>query len=87
MRILKIATDELVARIQTYVKLKAPTARNVNSFMNWIKPNKPLTVEEMTFVEHKDDWVALNDGQENGWLDGVVEDILKRLLPKFLMKV
>ena len=55
--------------------------------MNWVKPRWPLTVEEMTFVEHKDDWVALNDGQENGWLDGVVEDGLKKVFPKFLMKV
>lgn len=79
--------DELVSRIQTYVSLKAPTARNVQSFMDWIQDHKPLSQEESTFLAHKDDFVALSDGQECGWLDGVVEDTLNWCLPSNLMKV
>ena len=55
--------------------------------MDWIQDHKPLTSEESTFLEHKDDFVALSDGQENGWLDGVVEDSLNWCLPKNVMKV
>ena len=55
--------------------------------MDWIQDHKPLTKEESTFLEHKDDYVALSDGQENGWLDGVVEDSLNWSLPSNIMRV
>ena len=79
--------DELIARFQTFISLKSPSHRNVASFLNWIRAHKPLTVEESSFLEHKDDFVALADGQENGWLDGVVEDCLNFFLPGNLMRV
>ena len=55
--------------------------------MFWIRDHKPLTRSESTFLEHKDDFIALSDGQEHGWLDGVVEDSLNWCLPSNLMKV
>lgn len=78
--------DELVSRIQTYVSLKAPSSRNLKSFMAWIQDHKPLVQGELNFRKHKDDFVALADGQECGWLDGVVEDTLNWCLPNNLMK-
>ena len=77
----------MVSRIQTYVSLKNPTGRNVRSFMDWIQDHKPLSKEESKFLEHQDDFVALSDGQENGWLDGMVEDTLNFCLPKNIMRV
>lgn len=82
-----VIPDELVSRIQTYVSLKTPTSRNVQSFMDWIKDHKPLSQEESSFLAHKDDFVALSDSQECGWLDGVIEDTLNYCLPSNLMKV
>ena len=82
-----IIPDELVSRIQTYVSLKPPTLRNSQSFVDWIEDHKPLSQEESSFLAHKDDFVALSDGQECGWLDGVVEDTLNYCLPSNLMKV
>lgn len=79
--------DNVVSRIQTYVSLRNPTGRNVRSFMDWIQDHKPLSKEESSFLEHKDDFVALSDGQENGWLDGMVEDTLNFCLPDNLMRV
>ena len=79
-------TDNLIARIQTYAARKAPTSRNLRSFIDWITDHKPLTAEESTFLSHSDDFVALSDGQENGWLDGVVEDALNFCLPGNLMR-
>ena len=79
--------DDLVGRIKIYMSLKAPTSRNAKSFFNWIKNHKPLTAEESTFVQRKDDFVALSDGQEGGWLDGIVEDGLSWCLPLKVMKV
>ena len=84
---LNARTDDLVSRIQTYVSLKAPSARNVKSFMDWIQDHKPLVQGELTFRKHKDDFVALADGQECGWLDGVVEDTMSWCLPGEIMKV
>lgn len=55
--------------------------------MDWFQDHKPLSQEESTFMEHKDDFVAISDGQECGWLDGVVEDTLNICLPSKLMKV
>jgi len=82
-----LVADEVVKRIQTYVTLRTPTGRNIKSFVDWIQDHKPLTKEEKSFLEHKDDFVALSDGQENGWLDGVVEDGLNWSLPSNLMRV
>lgn len=55
--------------------------------MAWIQDHKPLVQGELNFRKHKDDFVALADGQECGWLDGVVEDTLNWCLPNNLMKV
>lgn len=79
--------DGLVSRIQTYLSLKAPTSRNAKTFIDWFDDHKPLSPEESTFIQHKDDFVALSDGQESGWLDGIVEDGLSWCLPARLMKV
>ena len=80
-------SDGLVSRIQTYLSLKAPTSRNARTFIDWIDDHKPLSPEESSFIQHKDDFVALSDGQESGWLDGIVEDGLSWCLPAKLMKV
>ena len=79
--------DELVSRIKIYLSLKAPTSRNAKTFIDWIDDHKPLTPEESAFIHRKDDFVALSDGQECGWLDGIVEDGLTWCLPLRVMKV
>lgn len=81
------SSDGLVSRIKTYLSLRAPTSRNAKTFIDWIEDHKPLSPEESTFIQHKDDFVALSDGQECGWLDGMVEDGLSWCLPVKLMKV
>lgn len=45
---------------------------------------KPLLPEDREFMNHRDDLVALADGKEYGWLDGLIEDTLERLLPTSL---
>lgn len=79
--------DILVSRIRTYVSLKKPSGRDLSSFINWVWDEKPLSREESRFLEHQDDFVALSDGQEVGWLDGFVEDSMAKCIPKRLMKV
>ena len=79
--------DILVSRIRTYVSLKKPSGRDLSSFINWVWDEKPLSREESRFLEHQDDFVALSDGQEVGWLDGFVEDSMMKCIPKGLMKV
>lgn len=66
--------------------MKRPSNRNFNSFSNWILNKKPLAREDMDFLRHGEDFVALADGEEGGWFDGVVEDFLT-CLPGGLAKV
>ena len=67
--------------------MKAPSPRNLKSFVTWMRNETPLTHEESDFLEHQDDFVALSSGQESGWLDGVVEDTLKWCMPKKIREV
>ena len=76
-----------MSRIQTYVSLKAPSRRNVTSFTDWFRNHKPLVQSESDFIKHPDDFVALSGEQESGWLDGIVEDTLTRILPLKIMGV
>ena len=87
MLLLNHHLDDLVSRIRTYVSLKKPSGRDLSSFVHWVWDEKPLSREESGFLEHKDDFVALSDGQEVGWLDGFVEDTMMKCIPKRLMKV
>lgn len=84
---LRSSLDDLVSRFKIYMSLKAPTSRNAKSLFRWVDNHKPLSAEESKFIQRKDDFVALSDGQEGGWLDGIVEDGLSWCLPLKLMKV
>ena len=74
-------------RLRVYVSLKTPSARDLKSFVSWMTDNKPLTAEESAFTNNRDDFVALSSGQECGWLDGKIEDMLTFCLPERLIKV
>ena len=84
---LTLAADDCVSNIRLYASMRTPCSRNWNSFAAWMKNIKPLTPEEREFMNHKDDFVALSDDPECGWLDGVVEDTLSGFLPKKLIDV
>lgn len=47
---------------------------------------KPVSRDEMDFIRHTGDFVALADSQEGGWFDGFIEDCLTKL-PKDLARV
>jgi len=79
--------DDLVNRIRMYMSLNAPTARNLKSYTDWVINGKPLSFEETLFLRRKEDFVALSDLRESGWLDRAVEDSLMWLLPKRVVKV
>ncbi len=81
-----------MSRIRTYVSLDAPDSRiirNVQSFVGWIQDHRPLVSQESSgLLKNRDDLVSLSDGQEYGWIDTVVEEILSsRILPRNLIKV
>ena len=73
--------------IQTYASLKAPSSRNVTSFLTWLKNQKLLVPSESDFMKHQDDFVALSGERESGWLDGIVEDSLAGVFPRRIMRV
>ena len=72
--------------MKSLVSLKEASTRNYNSFTGWILDQKPLTIKETEFIKHKEDFVALADGEELGWFDGFVEDMLT-CLPHGISKV
>lgn len=73
-------------RLKASISLSAVTERNYHSFSRWILDKKPLTRGETDFLKHREDFVALADGQEGGWFDGFLEDVLG-LLPRVITKV
>ena len=78
--------DELISRVHALFALKRPSARNFNSLKNWMIDQKPVTRDEMQFIGHPGDFVALADRQEVGWFDGFVQDCLTKI-PKDLARV
>lgn len=84
--IYSISLDNLVTRIKTSLSIKPASTRNYNSFATWILDRKPLSRKETEFVKYKEDFIALSDEQEGGWLDGLVEDMLS-YLPRRLAQV
>lgn len=73
-------------RIKTSISLSAVTDRNYHSFSRWILDKKPLSRTETEFLRHREDFVALADGQEGGWFDGFLENTLG-YLPRPITKV
>lgn len=47
---------------------------------------KPVSRDEMQFIQHPGDFVALADSQEGGWFDAFIEDCLAKV-PKDLARV
>lgn len=66
--------------------MKRPSTRNFNSFKNWMIDQKPVSRDEMDFILHTGDFVALADSQEGGWFDGFIEDCLAKI-PNDLARV
>ena len=83
----ELVSDNLVSRMISFVSLKKPSTRNKRSFQNWFWDRKPLDRGESHFMRNaSDDLVALSNGQEDGFFDGMVEDALG-WLPRPLVKV
>ena len=62
--------------------MTAPAARYFTAFKSFILRDKHLLEREQSFLERKDDLVALQEGQERGWLDGVIESKMESGLPE-----
>lgn len=67
---------DLIIRMRSFVSLPAPRPRIFKVFATWMIENKPLYSKEMSFLEQSSDLITLAEGQERGWLDGVVESLL-----------
>ena len=62
--------------------MTAPAARYFTAFKSFILRDKHLLEREQGFLERKDDLVALQEGQERGWLDGIIESRMEAALPE-----
>ena len=78
-----IYPDDLVNGIVSAVVLKKLSFRDYDSWKTWIWDRKPLLREETTFTKYGDDLVSLSTGQEPGWFDRMVEDMLEYLPRRF----
>jgi hypothetical protein len=77
------AYDELVLRCQSLIAMRQPARRNFTSLATWIDNEKPLCVEESDFIHRGADFVTLAAPQEDGWFDGLVEDVLTAIPCRF----
>ncbi|KAL6715215.1 hypothetical protein ACLMJK_007479 [Lecanora helva] len=74
--------DELARSTQKFVSMTTPPSRYFSAFRRFIKRDKPLTEREEGFLEREDDLVALEEEQERGWLDGLIEARIQWGLPE-----
>jgi hypothetical protein len=81
--------DELVERTRRLSTVPKPSARNFASLYNFIYNKSALVNSECGFMKHGEDFVALVESPEAGWLDELVERILNRVpcrLTDFIFK-
>ena len=65
-----------------FASLRAPDARDLRGVKSWIKDKQPLSKEERDHFVDANDFVALVEKQEEGWLNRIVERALSKLFPK-----
>ena len=65
--------------------MTAPAARYFNAFKSFILREKHLLKGEQGFLKRKDDLIALQEGQERGWLDEIIESTLESGIPETVM--
>lgn len=76
--------DEMVFRAQRLQSIGPPTKRNHRSLFNWIWNQQALEPSEQDFIFRQDDFVSLANGQDNSWIEGRIEDFVKRFPLKSL---
>jgi hypothetical protein len=68
--------DELLLRERTMRSLEPPTARNYLSFLRYLDQERPVAVSEETPYLNPRELVSVAAGQDNTWLEGVIEEVL-----------
>lgn len=68
--------DDLISRIRSFVCLPAPGTTAVHVFATWMRVKQPLFTSELAFLDHSSDFITLAEGQDRGWLDGIVESVV-----------
>lgn len=41
-----------------------------------MRVKQPLFTSELAFLDHSSDFITLAEGQDRGWLDGIVESVV-----------
>lgn len=65
-----------------FASLKSPTARDQRTFVEWMYRKKPLDYEDTDFMYREDDWAALDQEQEYGLLDSIIEALAGCSFPR-----
>ena len=77
--------DDLLARQHAISSRPKPGKREFRSYFDWIINDPPVVEEELQFVYHKDDFLALGE-QADSWLGPLVDGV-SHILPDSLQKV
>lgn len=72
-------TDDVLLRLQKKQEIRKATKRNQNSLYNAINATKSLMSGEALWIHNRDDLLALAKDAEQGWFNGILEDILRML--------
>ena len=74
--------DDLVARTIRFASLRGPDAQDLESVKNWISYETKLVKADKEHLMDGHDFVALVEKQEEGWLDGIIERALLKLVSR-----
>ena len=75
---LLVLTDKVVERIKAFEKMTLPPPQKFTPFAQHIVNTIPIDDVERSFLSEAVDLVTLADGEEQGWLDGIVDRALNR---------
>ena len=71
--------DDVLLRLQKKQEIRKATKRNQNSLYNAINVSKSLMSGEALWIHNRDDLLALAKDAEQGWFNGMLEDMLRML--------
>lgn len=80
-----LSVDDALLRLQQIQAIKRPTERAQRNMCNLISNTQSLVKDESDWIREGPDLAALGQGNEHGWLNTFLEDVLSTMSRKVTM--
>ncbi len=77
-----LSVDDALLRLQQIQAIKRPTERAQRNMYNLISNTQSLVKDESDWIREGPDLAALGQGNEHGWLNTFLEDVLSTISRK-----